>query len=447
MFGVVSLAFLMSSIDQTIVASALPTLQRELVTSLNWAGWTITIYSLGRVLVMPLAGRLSDLYNRRTIFVGAVVLFTLSSIGCGLSKNIYMLIAFRGIQAIGGGAFLPSATGLVTDHFGENRDRAIGLFTSVFPIGGMIGPILGGVIVTFWSWRGIFLVNVPIGLLLIGLALRYVPAERAERSADRQSRLDLPGMAALAMTILGVMLGITYLGEPGVSALSRGLLVPGIVAVVAVVFLARHIMRAPHPFITMDLLRGRGLGVMGFINFLYGGAAVGLATLAPVYAIQRYGISVLESGTLLTARAVGITLSAGAAAWALRRTGYRRPIAVGFVLTTVGLLLMAAPPMGVGPYPWLAVSAGFIGIGLGVANPASNNAALELAPGQAAALAGLRGMFRQAGAITAVSVTTAVITRTSVPGLAQAYVYAIFGLMLLAVVPLIVYIPEHRGTW
>jgi MFS family permease len=186
---------------------------------------------------------------------------------------------------------------------------------------------------------------------------------------------------------------------------------------------------------------------MNLVNFLYGSAALGFAALVPLYATQRYGIATLESGTLLTARAIGIIAVAGLAAMALRRTGYRWPMILGFVVTAGGLLAMATSPVGMSPYMWLALSACLTGVGMGMATPASNNASLQLAPDQVAAIAGLRGMFRQAGSITAVSVATAILDRSSHPGITQAYVFGVFAIVLLCAVPLIFRVPEHRGTW
>ena len=124
-FAIVSVGMLMASIDQTIVATALPALQHDLHTQINWASWTITVYALGRVLVLPLAGRLSDQYGRRPVFLLAIVVFTVASLCCGLVDNITLLIVLRAVQAIGGATFMPSATGMVADSFGPGRDRAI----------------------------------------------------------------------------------------------------------------------------------------------------------------------------------------------------------------------------------------------------------------------------------------------------------------------------------
>jgi MFS family permease len=131
----------MMSVDSTIVATALDSLRRGLHTSINWAGWTITAYSFGFVLMLPLSGKFSERYGRRRVFLGSVVAFTAASLLCGLATNIYVLIALRAVQAAGGAGFTPSATGIVVDHFGHARDRAVSLFGSIFPIGAMTGPI------------------------------------------------------------------------------------------------------------------------------------------------------------------------------------------------------------------------------------------------------------------------------------------------------------------
>src|SRR5690242_16181730 len=175
-FAIVSIGLFMASIDQTIVATALPAIERELNATINWSGWTISIYALGQVIAMPMAGKISDMYGRKKVFMISAAVFTLSSLCCGFASNITLLLIARFVQALGGGAFMPSATGIVSDHFGEQRDRAVGMFTSIFPIGGIVGPVVGGLFVSYWSWRGIFLVNVPIGLILILLTAKFIPA-------------------------------------------------------------------------------------------------------------------------------------------------------------------------------------------------------------------------------------------------------------------------------
>lgn len=288
-FAVVSIALFMVSVDHTVVAIAIPELRTDLGAGLEWAGWTVTIYSLGQVLVMPLAGKLSDQYGRKKIFIIAVALFTTASLLCGLVDNIYLLVILRAVQAVGGGAFMPAATGIVADNFGPNRDRAIGMFTSIFPIGGIVGPIIGGVILTYWSWRGIFLVNVPIGLLLLVLGLLIIPESRR----PGKHRLDIYGLVLLGVLILGAMLGITALGSPESSPLSPQFLIPEAIAIVALVLFVRHAARGSAPFIPLRLIRGRGFGIMNMINFLQGAAAIGFGSLIPLFALDRFNIPIL----------------------------------------------------------------------------------------------------------------------------------------------------------
>jgi EmrB/QacA subfamily drug resistance transporter len=441
-FAIVSIGLFMASIDQTIVATALPAIEHDLHAGINWSGWTITIYALGQVIAMPMAGKISDMYGRKKVFAVSAAVFTLASLCCGFAPNMALLLVPRFIQALGGGAFMPSATGIVADHFGPERDRAVGLFTSILPVGGIIGPIVGGVFVSYWSWRGIFLVNVPIGILLIVLTVKFIPSS----SVRKQSRIDLRGIMLLALLIATAMFGISYLGSGQVPLYSPVFLGSEAVALVALWAFVRHSRRDAAPFVPYQLLRGRGFGIMNLINLVYGAAALGFSALVPLYAQDRYHIAPLGAGTLLTARAVGMIAVAGVAALALRRTGYRLPMIIGFAVLAGGLLMMSLSP-GISPYAWLAIAAAITGFGMGLSVPASNNASLQLAPDQVAAIAGLRGMFRQAGSIIAVSVSTAVIARSSHPGLVQAHVFVVFAILLIALLPLVRLVPDHHGNW
>lgn len=442
-FAIVSMALFMSSIDQTIVASALPAIQHELGSQVNWSGWTITIYALGQVLTMPLAGKISDQFGRKKVFLSAAVLFTTASLLCGFASDIGVLVALRAAQSLGGGAFMPSATGIVADHFGRDRDRAVGLFTSILPVGGIIGPILGGVFVAAWSWRGIFLVNVPIGILLIVLSAVFIP----QGNTRETGRTDVRGIALLGGLILTAMFGITYLGSGDTALTDPVFLVSEATAVVALVLFVRHVKRHEAPFIPYRLLRGKGFGVMNVINLIYGAAALGFGALVPLYAEDRFGMGSLQGGTLLTARAFGVVVVAALAAMALRRTGYRMPMLLGFAVLAAGLALMSLTPHWMPAYAWLAVAAAITGLGMGVSVPASNNASLQLAPDQVAAIAGLRGMFRQAGGIMAISVTTAVVARSQTPGAALADVFMVVAVLVVASIPMVFAVPDHHSGW
>ncbi|HZV52859.1 MAG TPA: MFS transporter [Candidatus Dormibacteraeota bacterium] len=438
-FGASSVALLMSSIDATIVATALPTMTRELATSITWSSWAVTAYLLGQTVAMPLAGKLSDSLGRRRMFLAYVATFTLASLACGLALNVYVLIVFRFIQALGGGGFMPSAMGVVSDNFGRDRDRAIGLFSSVFPLGAMLGPALGGFIVGYWSWRGIFFVNVPVGAVLLVLLAWALP-RRSER--PREPAVDFPGSLLLSLTLLSVMLGLNQLGERGPSSpLPWGLMALGGGAGAA--FLVRQ-DRTPYPIIAPALLKRRAFGIVNGLNLLYGASAIGVFSLVPLYAFDAYRIGALQAGTLLTVRAFGMMAVSLVASLAIRRTGYRPPIFGGFVLIAGGLVLMAIPDRVLGPYAWLAVASLACGMGVGLAGPASNNAAIELLPDQVAAISGLRGMFRQVGGIVSISVIALLIAQQGRPVAVLREAFAGLALLVVAAIPAIIGVPERR---
>jgi MFS family permease len=352
----------------------------------------------------------------------------------------------RAVQAAGGAGFTPSATSIVVEHFGSARDKAVGLFGSIFPIGAMIGPIFGGLFVAYWSWRGIFFVNVPIGVVLVVLCLRYVPRDPVRLAHERRP-IDLRGMALLGAGILALMLSITDLGEVGVRLWSPLFVGSVVVAVLGLGQFGRHIRRAANPFIAPHFIAGRGFAAVNVINVLYGGASSGLMALVPLYAVTRYRIDVLGSGTLLTAEGVAGIAMSSVAAMALRRTGYRWPLYIGSAIMAGGTIALAFRPSQVSAYLWLAAAACVVGIGTGFSSPASRNAGLQLAPDQSASLAALRSTGRQVGSIASISITTAILAQVADPGVVQAKVYVVFAVLLVIAMPIIARIPEHRGSW
>jgi len=334
-----------------------------------------------------------------------------------------------------------SGTGIVADFFGRDRDRAIGIFASIYPIGGIIGPILGGLFLTYWSWRGIFLVNVPIGVVAIGIGLFLLPNSRGRA----KGRLDVIGSVLLLVGLISAMLATSLLSDDPNAAVVASLYV---VAAIALVLFVRHSARTPDAVIPMRLIRGRLFGIVLGINFVAGAATVGFGALVPLFAQNQYGLSPLQSGTLLTARALGMIAVSGATTFALRRIGYRWPMGIGFTFMAIGFGLTAIPPLfGMSPYSWLAVSSAITGIGMGASIPSSNNAALQLAPENAAAMSGIRGMFRQTGGIVTISVIGAAAAASASAGEAQAIAFLVFVPLLLVLVPLQRFVPDHRGSW
>jgi MFS family permease len=394
-------------------------------------------------MALPVAGRVSDQFGRRKIFLICLAMVTLSSLLCATAENIFVLVAFRAVQAIGAAAFMPSAIGLLVDHYGGNRDRAVGMTTTTVPIGAMSGPVLGGVIVGYWSWRGVFLINVPIGIVLFLLAVRFIPPT-APKDA---SRADTRGIVLLAGALLPLMFGITSFGD-GAAVASVQSLVPVVVSVAFIVAFVRHAKVAENPVIPLKFLAEGRFAALNGINFLFGGCVLGLGALLPLYSEERYRFTSVQAGSVLSARALGVLLVGGTMAMLVRRIGYRRPMLVGFSITATGLLILASAPRGLGTYAWLTVGAALMGVGTGISGPPTSNAMLHSAPSDAGSIAGLRGMFAQFGAITVISVTSALLARSRDGGVTLSHSYLVMaGVVVAAIIPLTFTISDHRGSW
>ena len=445
LFSLIGGALFMSALDTTIVATALDAITHGLHATINWSGWTLTVYTLVMVATLPIAGRLGDQFGRRRSFALAVAVFTVASLACALSVNIYMLITFRAIQAVGAGGIQPAATGIVSEHFGKNRDRAIGLFGTVAASGQIIGPIFGGIFVGYLSWRWIFFINLPIGAGILLAMRRYIPYSPP---GPRRS-LDSRGLVLMAVLICALNLAITELGERGVELVSTEVLIPAAITLGSLGFFIHHLRTAPEPFIPVRLFKTRGFGVINTMNVCWGAMGFGMTSLVPLYAQYRYHIDVLGSGTLLSARGVGSIVFGAVSTFALRRTGYRLPLVTGFALVAIGSAALAfAPRWGLSPFAWISIMAGLTGVGNGVANPASRNAALQIAPDDVSAITGLRQMFNLIGMTFSVSAVTAILNRSRDPGIVQAHIFWVAAaVMVVVLIPLASSIPEHRGAW
>jgi EmrB/QacA subfamily drug resistance transporter len=446
-FAVVVAALVMDLLDSTIAQTAAPAIRRDLGGSYAALEWISAAYTLAMAVTLLLGSRLGDIFGRRRVLLAGIGAFVLASALCSLAPNPTLLIAARGFQGVTAALMVPQGFGLIRELFGdEGQQKALGVVGPIMGLAAIGGPLVGGGLIDVnllgTGWRAIFLVNVPIGLILIFLGRRIIP--RQPRTAGE--RFDLKGVTLLGVALIGVMIGITNLGSPGGGAAWLGIVAPIAIGVGAGTFFVRHTQRARAPFVTPRLLYGHGFGTMNVINVLFGSAALGFSALVPLYAQDRYGISSISSGSLLIARAIGMISIASIAVLLLRRTGCRPPMIVGNLVIAAGLVTMALPaPAGVAPYWWLCATAALTGLGVGTAIPASNNAILQFAVGSIAAVAGLRGMFRQAGGILAVSVSTVVVARSAHPGTALAYLFLAFAGLLTISVPLAFLVPNHRG--
>ncbi|MGD0229591.1 MAG: DHA2 family efflux MFS transporter permease subunit [Syntrophorhabdales bacterium] len=447
-FVTAGLGLLMYSIDTTVVAVAFPRFMKEFHATVLWAGWTISIYYIAVTMAMPLVGSLGDRLGRKRVFLVSLGLFTVGSLFCALAPSILFLIAFRFIQGIGGAAFLPTASGIVSEAFPENRESAIGLFTSIFTVGAIIGPNLGGWIVSAYSWRYIFYINLPIGIVLIVLIMILIEDPRS----FSRPRIDLAGAAFMSGGILLLMAGLNLIGETfsGGSLLLGGFFL--VLGLLSVLLFLRHERGEENPILDVALLRSTPFLAANLVNMFMGAGIFAVYAFVPLYATSVRKMSTLMSGMILTPRSLGTIPASAITAFTLRRWGYRRPIIVGLVIVSLAVILLgedrlwgvAGARFGVmGTMSFLMLLSG---IGMGIMFPATNNACIELMPDRVATIVGLRGTFRTIGGAFGISLITIILHLSANPARGFRIAFLAFGLELLFVIPLVFLMPQGRRS-
>ena len=444
-FATAGLALMMFSIDATIVAVALPGMTRDLQTSLAWIGWTLTAYALAQTVMMPLAGKLAESFGRMRVFFACVVVFTLGSLLCALAPSVYALILFRVVQALGGGGLMPSADGIVAQEFPQTRARMVGLFMSIFPVGGIIGPNLGGFIVQHWSWRECFYINLPLGLIAM-LAL-FRRARQSEQTKRR--RIDFGGTVLFAVGIVSLLCAITFLGEdPGYWRTPRFWVLLAVSALFLVAFVLFE-RRIADPILDPTLVVQNPFLAVNVYSFMFGACVFGFFSFIPYYAQVQYGMSPLESGVVLTPRSIAMMVTSTVASFALIRYGYRRPMIAGLSLVVLtlfilsrGLQRLSLGGFEIGPFLLLAGPVALSGIGLGLAGPASNNAALDLVPEKAASITGIRGLFRSTGGVLGTAIFVLILELSPDKGAGLRSIFGVLSFVLLATIPVVFLIPD-----
>jgi len=446
-FALAALGVLMAAIDSTIVAVGLPDLERGFNAPLHWVGWTLTAYSLVQIIMLPIAGKLSDTLGRKRVFLFCLGIFTLGSLLCAFSPSIGWLIAFRALQAVGGGGLMPSAVGIVSDQFADRRAQAIGLFTSVFPIGGIIGPNLGGYLLANWGWRSLFLINVPLGIFVLA-GVYFLLVDRVQETR-KALHIDWRGLTIFGTAMIALLYGMTAIGD---SPTSWRQPMPWILITTSVILLAvflRHIKHTEGALMDYRLVVRSPFLAANLYNLFFGAASFGFFSFVPYYAVTRFGMTTQQSGTVITPRALLMIVTSTLASIFLIKLGYRLPMLIGMVLVMVSLVLLGLGQTSVQLFGftlqgfWLMAGiVSFSGIGMGLAAPASNNAALDLAPHQAAELTGLRSMFRMTGGVIGIAGVVTALSFFPNQGEGLAKIFLVLSGILLLTVPLTLMIPD-----
>ena len=360
-FGGLMLVMLLAALDQTIVATALPTIVGDLG-GLEHISWVTSAYLLAQTAVTPLYGKLGDLYGRKRILQTAVVIFLIGSALCGQAQSMTELIAFRAVQGLGAGGLIVLTQAVIGDIVPpRERGRYQGIFGGVFGLASVAGPLLGGFIVEHWSWHWIFYVNVPVGLLaLVVLAITLPRTQGAGKPV-----IDYLGTGLLAAGLSAIVL-VTSLGGTTWEWASTETYFTAAIGIVALVGFVLVERRAPEPVLPLELWRERVFRVGGVLSAIVGFALFGSVTFLPLYFQTVDAASPSESGLRMIPMMAGILITSIASGQAIAKLGrYKVFPVVGTAVMAVGLLLLSR--LGVGTSTALASLYLFVlGSGLGL---------------------------------------------------------------------------------
>ncbi|WP_291173784.1 MDR family MFS transporter [Hyphomicrobium sp.] len=336
-FSALVLVLLLASLDQTIVATALPIIVGE-IGGLSHLSWIVTAYLLSSTVVVPLYGKLGDLYGRRVVLQAAIVVFLAGSLLCGLAQNLPELIAFRFLQGLGGGGLIVTAIAVVGDIVApRERGRYQGFFGGVFGLSTVLGPLIGGFIVEHWSWRWIFLINLPLGLLALAVINRTIRSPARKVAAE----IDYPGAALLALALTSIVLvtslGATLIREAPVSLFAISL--AGVLALAGFLYVET---RATDPLLPLSLFRIRAFTIGTSVGLIVGMALFGSITLLPVYFQVVKGLDPTSAGLHMTPMMLGVFVSSITSGQIISRIGrYKIFPVVGTAVMTGALLLLS----------------------------------------------------------------------------------------------------------
>ncbi|GAA1498405.1 MDR family MFS transporter [Paeniglutamicibacter kerguelensis] len=360
-FAGLLLAVLLNALDQTIVATALPTIVGEL-NGFDQLAWVITAYILASTIGLPIYGKLGDQFGRKPVFVFAVVLFLAGSVLSGLATSMPMLIAFRALQGLGGGGLMIGAQGIIADMVPpRDRGKYMGLLGAAFAVASISGPLLGGVITEFWGWRWIFYINVPLGAIALAFILKHLHLPRQEK---RSGSLDYAGMALLSSASVVLVLVTSWGGtHDWTSPLILGLGALLLALVAAFILVER---RAVSPLMPGHLFRHRQVLLATMVGILVGVVMFSTISYLPTFFQLVNGATAVGSGLMMIPMTLGNVIGSMGSGSIVSKTGrYKLFLLGGPVLMLGGLALLGT--MGANtPYASAAAGMFLVGLGIGV---------------------------------------------------------------------------------
>ena len=416
LFAILATAQFIQLMQFSMVTVGFSSMIDDLNAPLRWVGWVLSIFLLGQVIAQPVSGWLTNRIGSRRVYVGALAVGALGSLGAALAPSIETLIAMRVIQGAAAGFAFPTAIAIVAELYGENRARPIALQSAIMPMSSAVGPLVGGALIELFSWRATFFVNPPILLALLVLVVLLFPPGRRQPKRP----IDVPGIVLIALSMTILIYALTEIGRRSGEA-NLPLAVAGLaIAVAFVALLYRREVRTPHPVVDMSLVLRREFVAINLLSFLIQIGHLGVFSVLPLYGEAAYGLSASETGALLGPRSVAQGLGGAMATLLLFRAGYRRLITtslfgMGSALFLISLGMEDPSLLGltIPSFIWVILLASCIGFSMGLNMPAMANAALDIAPDRIPEITGLRGTFGALGGIVGVTLVATIVSRAS----------------------------------
>lgn len=407
--GVCILATVMAIIDVTVVSVAQRTFIDQFASSQAVVAWTMTGYTLALATVIPVTGWAADRFGTKRLFMGSVLAFALGSLLCALASNILQLIVFRAVQGIGGGMLLPLGFMIMTREAGPRRlGRLMSILSIPMLLAPIGGPILGGWLIGTSSWRWIFLINLPIGLLTIVLAAVIFPRDHPARSET----FDLVGVLLLSPGLATFLFAVSSVPYRGTVA-DRHVLIPAAVGLALIAaFVAHAWRRADHPLIDLRLFRNPVLTHANITMVVFATAFFGAALLLPSYFQQALHQTPMQAGLHMIPQGLGAMLTMRLTGPLVDRQGPGKILLVGIVLITAGLGTFAVGVAKQANYaPTLLVALTIMGLGMGCTMmPLSVAAVQALAPHQIARGTTLMSVSHQVGGSMGTALMSMILT-------------------------------------